>query len=271
MKINKKISVIGVGKMGGAIVSSLINNAVMDREDIFGTTSCKETSSRVKEKYQIETGTDNLMAVKKSEIIILTVEPQLIEKVLEQLKPALNKNKIIVSVIAAISTSFIEDQLKEPVPVIRAMTNTASLINEGMTVLCSGSFVEKEQLELISKIFQAIGRVEIIYKENLMDVVTALAGGGPAYSYTMIESLTDGGVRMGLPRKLARILAAQSVLGGAKMILHTGMHPAVLKDEITTPAGVTVDGLMELEDGKFRASLIRAIEKATKKSRKISR
>ncbi|MGE4413297.1 MAG: pyrroline-5-carboxylate reductase, partial [Candidatus Caldatribacteriota bacterium] len=161
--------------------------------------------------------------------------------------------------------------LNKNISVIRAMPNIASLVNEGMTVLCPGKFVQEEHLEIALEIFGAVGEVEIIQREELMDVVTALSGSGPAYSYMMIESLTDGGVRMGLPRELARKLAAQSVLGGAKMVLQTGLHPALLKDEVTTPAGVTIDGLMELEDGGFRVALIKAIDRATQKSKQISK
>ena len=230
-----------------------------------------DSANRIKEKYHINTSIDNLQVVSQSDIIVLAVKPQMIPQVLDQIVPALNKNKLVISIAAAISTSFIEEQLNKNIPVIRAMPNIASLVNEGMTVLCLGQFVESEHLELTIRIFSAVGEVETIHREELMDVVTALSGSGPAYSYMMIESLTDGGVRMGLSRGLARKLAAQSVLGGAKMVLKTGLHPALLKDEVTTPAGVTIDGLMELEDGGFRVALIKAIDRATQKSKQISK
>jgi len=271
MKVKQNLAIIGVGKMGDTLISSLIKNKVVEPEQIFGTTSREETALKIRKKHQIHTGTDNTQAVSKSDIIILAVKPQMIKKVLVQILPELNEEKIIISIAAATSSSFIEEQLNKSIPVIRAMPNTASLVNEGMTVLCPGKFVDEEHLKLALKIFKSIGEVEIIHKEELMDVVTALSGSGPAYSYMMIESLTDGGVRMGLPRELARKLAAQSVLGGAKMILETGLHPALLKDEVTTPAGVTIDGLMELEDGGFRVALIKAIDRATQKSRQISK
>lgn len=271
MKLKQNLAIIGVGKMGDTLISSLIKNKVVEPEQIFGTTSREETALKIRKKHQIHTGTDNIQAVSKSDIIILAVKPQMIKKVLPQILPELNEEKIIISIAAATSSGFIEEQLNKSIPVIRAMPNTASLVNEGMTVLCPGKFVDEEHLKLALKIFKSIGEVEIIHKEELMDVVTALSGSGPAYSYMMIESLTDGGVRMGLPRELARKLAAQSVLGGAKMILKTGLHPALLKDEVTTPAGVTIDGLMELEDGGFRVALIKAIDRATQKSRQISK
>ena len=271
MKIRHNLAGIGVGKMGDTLISSLIKNQVVEPEQVFGTTSRKETALKVKQKYPIHIGIDNQKAVSASHIIILAVKPQMIKKILPSILPELNEEKIIISIAAAISVGFIEKQLNKSVPVIRAMPNTASLVNEGMTVLCPGQFVRQEHLSLALKIFKSIGEVEIIHREELMDVVTALSGSGPAYSYMMVESLTEGGVRMGLPRELARKLAAQSILGGAKMVLETGLHPALLKDEVTTPAGVTIDGLMELEDGGFRVALIKAIDRATKKSRQISK
>jgi len=271
MKIEKNLTVIGVGKMGDTLIKSLIRNQVIEPEHIFGTTSCEETALKIKERHQINVGVDNREAVSKGDIIILAVKPQMIVKVLPQIAPELNEDKIVISIAAAIRTGFIEKELNQPIPIIRAMPNIASLVNAGMTVLCPGQFVNDDHLGVALKIFQSIGEVEIIRREELMDVVTALSGSGPAYSYMMVESLTDGGVRMGLPRELARKLAAQSILGGAKMVLETGLHPALLKDEVTTPAGVTIDGLMELEDGGFRVALIKAIDRATQKSRLISK
>ncbi|MDD2352564.1 MAG: pyrroline-5-carboxylate reductase [Candidatus Caldatribacteriota bacterium] len=271
MKFKKTIGIIGVGKMGGTLISSLLKNHVVEPVQIYGTTSREDTVEKIRDKHQIFASTDNLQIVSKSDIIILAVKPQMIKKIILQILPGLNKEKIVISIAAAISTNFIEEKINKSVPVIRAMPNTASLVNEGMTVLCPGKYVSKEHLEPALKIFKSIGQVEVIYREELMDAVTALSGSGPAYSYLMIESLTDGGVRMGLPRELARKLAAQSVLGGAKMILETGLHPALLKDEVTTPAGVTIDGLMELEDGGFRVALIKAIDRATHKSKQISK
>jgi pyrroline-5-carboxylate reductase len=271
MKLNQNLTIIGVGKMGETLINSLLKNKVIETGQIFGTTSREDSAVKIREKYAINVGTNNPEAVIKGDIIVLAVKPQMISKILAQILPQLDESKLIISIAAAISTGYIEDRIGKHVPVIRAMPNTASLVNEGMTVLCPGKYIEDKHLELGLKIFRSIGEVETINREELMDVVTALSGSGPAYSYMMVESLTDGGVRMGLPRELARKLAAQSVLGGAKMILETGLHPALLKDEVTTPAGVTIDGLMELEDGGFRVALIKAIDRATQKSKQISK
>ena len=271
MELKQNIAIIGVGKMGNTLIGSLIKNKIVKAEQLFGTNSRSDTAELVKNNYHINTGTDNLLAVSKSDVIILAVKPQIVPQILKQIEPLLNKEKLIISIAAAVTIPFMEEQINKNIPIIRAMPNVASLVNEGMTVLCPGQFVEQEHLGLALQIFNSVGEVAVIHREELMDVVTALSGSGPAYSFMMIESLADGGIRMGLPRELARKLAAQSVLGGAKMVLKTGLHPALLKDDVTTPAGVTIDGLMELEDGGFRVALIKAIDRATQKSKHISK
>ncbi len=271
MKIKKNIAIIGLGKMGNILVSSLIKNQAVAPEQVFGTDQRDEIALKTQEKYKIHVGADNQKAVAKSDIIILAVKPQIIKKVLTQILPELTEDKVIISIAAGISSAFIEKTLNKSIPVIRAMPNTASLVNAGMTVLFPGKFAKEEHLGASLEIFKSIGEVETIDREDLMDAVTALSGCGPAYSYMVIESLTDGGVRMGLPREFAQKLAAQAILGGAKMVLETGIHPALLKSDVTTPGGVTIDGLVELEDGGFRIALIKAIERATQKSREISK
>ena len=271
LKMEQKIAIIGLGKMGNTLVGSLIKNQVVTPEQVVGTDSREEIVSEAQEKYKIHVGIDNQKAVSKSDIIILAVKPQTIQKVLNQILPVLTEDKVIISIAAGITSGFIEKTLNKSIPVIRAMPNTASLVNAGMTVLCPGKFVKEEHLEGTLEIFKSIGQVEIVDQENLMDAVTAISGCGPAYSYLIVESLTDGGVKMGLTRKLAQKLAAQAILGGAKMVLETGRHPASLKDDVTTPGGVTIDGLVELEERGFRIALIKAIERATQKSSRISK
>ncbi|MFW6148906.1 MAG: pyrroline-5-carboxylate reductase [Atribacterota bacterium] len=269
--MEQKIAIIGLGKMGNILVSSLIKNQAVVPEQVFGTDQREEIALKVQEKFRIHIGVDNQKAVSESNIIILAVKPQIIKKVLTQILPELTEDKVIISIAAGTSSGFIEKILNKSIPVIRAMPNTASLVNAGMTVLFPGKFAKEEHLGASLEIFKSIGEVETIDREELMDAVTALSGCGPAYSYVMVESLTDGGVRMGLSREFAQKLAAQAILGGAKMVLETGLHPALLKGDVTTPGGVTIDGLVELEDGGFRIALIKAIDSATQKSREISR
>jgi pyrroline-5-carboxylate reductase len=271
MLTNKKIAIIGVGKMGGTLVNSIIKNKLVKKENLYGSTTQEEHAKEINKKYGIKTYINNKEMISGKEIIILAVKPQMMKKVLSEIKEVATEEQLIISIAAATSTQFIEECLGKNIPVIRAMPNTPALINEGMTVLCPGKHVNKNHIQMAIDIFGAVGVVEVVQREGLMDVVTALSGSGPAYTYIIIESLTEGGVRMGLPRELAQKLSAQTLLGAAKMVLKTGMPPALLKDAVTTPAGVTVDGLMELEEGGIRVTLIKAISRATEKSKEISR
>jgi len=268
---NKKIAIIGVGKMGGTLINSVIKNHLVKKENLFGSTAQEKHVKEIELKYGIKTFLNNEEMVSEKDIILLAIKPQLMKKVINQIKGVVSEKQLIISIAAATSTQFIENCLGKNIPVIRAMPNTPALINEGMTVLCPGRYVKKQHIQMAIDIFGAIGLAEIVHREELMDVATALSGSGPAYAYIMIESLTEGGVRMGLPRELAQKMAAQTLMGASKMVLNTGMHPALLKDAVTTPAGVTVDGLMELEDGGIRVTLIKAVSRATEKSKELSR
>ena len=271
MLTSKKVAIIGVGKMGETLVNSMLKNKLIKKENLYGSTAQEEHAKEINKKYSIKTYLNNKEMVLGKDIIILAIKPQMMRKVVSEIKEVVTEKQLIISIAAATSTQFIEECLGKNIPVIRAMPNTPALINEGMTVLCPGRHVDKSHIQMALDIFGAVGLVEVIYREELMDVVTALSGSGPAYTYIIIESLTEGGVRMGLPRELAKKLSAQTLLGAAKMVLKTEMHPALLKDAVTTPAGVTVDGLMELEDGGIRVTLIKAVSRATEKSKEISR
>ncbi len=271
MLTNKKIAIIGVGKMGETLLNSMIKNNLVKKENLYGSTAQEEHAQEINKKYGIRTYLNNQEMILEKDIIIIAIKPQMMKKVISEIKEVVTEKQLIISIAAATSTQFIEDCLGRNILVIRAMPNTPALINEGMTVLCPGRYVDKRHIKMAMDIFGAVGLVEVIYREELMEVVTALSGSGPAYTYIIIESLTEGGLRMGLPRELAQKLTAQSLLGAAKMVLETGMHPALLKDAVTTPAGVTVDGLMELEDGGIRVTLIKAVSRATEKSKELSR
>jgi len=267
---DKKVAIIGVGKIGETLLNGLIKNNLVQRENLAGSTAQEEHARQLNKKYGIRTFLDNKKMILGKDIIILAVKPQMVRKVISDIKEVITEGQLVISIAAAVSTNFIEKVMEKDIPVIRAMPNTPALINEGITVLCPGKFVDKTQIKIAIEIFGAVGLVEVVQQEELMDVVTALSGSGPAYTYIIIESLTEGGLRMGLPRELAKKLSAQTLLGAAKMVLETGMHPALLKDEVTTPAGVTVDGVMELEDGGIRVTLIKAVSRATEKSKELS-
>jgi pyrroline-5-carboxylate reductase len=266
----RKIAIIGLGKIGGALASSLVRNKIVRPDYIVGTTGHRDSALEAAKRYGIRTLTDNIQAVSDAHIILLAVKPQTMKKVLTEIKDTVREDQLVITLAAARTTRFIEEIVQKAIPVVRAMPNTPCLVNAGMTVLCPGRYATKEHVDIAREIFASVGLVAVIDNEDLMDAVTALSGSGPAYAYIMIEALAEGGVKVGLPRSLSTILAAQSLLGAAKMVLETGEHPAKLKDEVTTPAGVTIDGIMALEDGGIRVTLIKTVDRATEKSKELS-
>lgn len=263
------IGIIGVGTIGGTLVDALIKNEIVGAEQIIGSTSHEESSREVKEKYGIVSTTDNRRVVEEADIVVLAVEPQMLGKVLDEIGNYLNPEQLIISVAAGTTTEFIEAKIDQEIPVVRTMPNTAITVNAGATAIVPGTFASESDLDLTKEIFEPVGLVERVDEENLMDAVTGYSGSGPAYGYLVIESLIEAGVRVGLPRERATKLAAQSLLGAAKMVLETNEHPAKLKDMVTTPAGVTVDAVMKLEEGGVRVAFFKAIEEATEKSRQL--
>ncbi|HMY02801.1 MAG TPA: pyrroline-5-carboxylate reductase [Candidatus Obscuribacter sp.] len=264
----KKLAVIGVGKLGEALISGLLKNGALKAEDVCGTVGRENSISRVREKLPIAVSLDNKEAVKGKDLILLAVKPQNMAKVLLEIKDVIEDHQLLISVAASVSTAFVEEKLGRPAPVVRAMPNTPSVINAGMTGLCGGSQAKPEHLKACEAIFRCVGET-VFVDESLMDAVTALSASGPAYLYVVIESLAEAGVKLGIPRETSTLLAAQTMYGAAKMVLESKAHPALLKDTVTTPAGCTIDGLMELEEGKLRVTLIKAVVKAAERAREL--
>jgi pyrroline-5-carboxylate reductase len=202
-------------------------------------------------------------------LILLGVKPFQALALIEEVRPALTKEKTLISFAAAVKTRAIEDAAGLEIAVIRAMPNTPSALGAGAAALCRGRFVSAEKMELAERIFQTVGR-EVVVDEKHMDAVTGLSGSGPAYIYIIIEALAEAGVKVGLPRDIATELAAQTTFGAAKMVLETGYHPAMLKDAVTTPAGSTIDGIMALEEGGLRVTLIKAVMRATERAKQLA-
>ncbi|MFA6988780.1 MAG: pyrroline-5-carboxylate reductase [Candidatus Gastranaerophilaceae bacterium] len=260
----KKIGFIGAGKMGGAIIKGLISSGFIAKESIFVSEPNKEIAKYTEETLEIKVFHNNKQLADSSDIIVLAVKPFMIKTVLEEIKEYLTDKKLIISIAAGITTSFIQE-IAGNIPVIRVMPNTPALVSEGMSAICRGKFASDEQIEDAEKIFSKVGKC-IEVTENLIDVVTGISGSGPAFAYTIMEALADGGVKLGLPKSTALILAAQTMLGSAKMVLETGKHPSILKDEVTTPGGCTAEGLAVLEDNNIRSVLIKTVEKTAKKA-----
>jgi pyrroline-5-carboxylate reductase len=263
-----KIGILGLGKMGEALVHGIRASVDGKKWKIEATTHSSESAKRAAKALKIVVHTNNAKLAKSCDVIILCVKPHQAEAVLGEISETLTKKKLVVSVAASVTTSQMEEWLSHACAVIRSMPNTPALIREGMTVLCAGKDASAAQLKTAEKIFATVGRTSIV-EEHLMDGVTGLSGCGPAYVYLIAEALSEAGVKVGLPRATATLLAAQTLMGAAKMLLVRGVHPAALKDEVTTPAGCTIDGLMALEEGKLRVTLIKAVLAAADKSEKL--
>jgi pyrroline-5-carboxylate reductase len=188
--------------------------------------------------------------------------------VCEEIRPAVDASKLVVSVAASVPTRSIEKFLASEIPVVRAMPNTPCSVEEGMTGICGGRFAQPHHLDTGQRLFDTVGRT-VRVDEKYMDAVTGLSASGPAFIYIILESLAEAGVKLGLSREIATLLAAQTALGSARQVLETGHHPALLKDAVTTPAGCTIDGILELEEGKLRVTLIKAVVKAAERAKEL--
>ncbi len=264
-----KVAVLGAGKMGGILLQAFLKNNLLHPEQITATVAHPERAHALSTQFSVEVTTDNLHAVQGADVILLGVKPLQVPALVEQIRPALTVEKLLLSFAASVKTSAIEEAAGLELGVIRAMPNTPAMLAAGITALCRGRFVRDAQLTIAQRIFGTVGRT-VIVDEKHMDAVTGLSGSGPAFLYIIIEALAEAGVNVGLPRDIATLLAAQTTYGSARMVLETGYHPALLKDAVTTPAGCTVDGILELEEGGLRVTLIKAVKRATQRARELA-
>jgi len=264
-----KVAILGTGKMGGILLHGFLKNNLIASDNLFSTVRHAERAVAMSAQYGVQVSTENLEAAREADVILLGVKPTQVPDLIAQIRPALTKKKLLLSFAASVKTSAIEEAAQLQIPVVRAMPNTPALLAAGITALCRGQFVSDEQLAMAEKLFSTLGRT-VIVEEKHMDAVTGLSGSGPAFFYIIIEALAEAGVNVGLPRDVATLLAAQTAFGSAKMVLETGYHPALLKDAVTTPAGCTVDGILELEAGGLRVTLIKAVKRATQRAKELA-
>jgi pyrroline-5-carboxylate reductase len=263
-----RIAVIGAGKMGGILLQAFLKRGLFTREQACATVQHPEKAAALSKSLGIPVYTDNVKAVRQADIVLLCVKPQVVRTALAQMRRALSPAKLIVSIAASVPTSYIEESVPARVPVVRAMPNTPCLVGKGMTAVSGGLHANADHLETARKLFEVVGRSVIVDGKH-MDAITGLSASGPAYIYIILESLAEAGVKVGLPRDMATLLSAQTALGAASMVLETGDHPALLKEAVTTPAGCTIDGILELEDGKLRVTLIKAVVKAAQRAKEL--
>ena len=266
---NVRVAVLGAGKMGGILLQAFLKQNLFAVDQICATVAHAERAVALSAQWGVAVSTDNLEAARRSDLILVGVKPFQVPELIEQIKPALTQSKTIVSFAASVKTRAIEEVAGMEIGVLRAMPNTPSALGAGATGLCEGRFVRPEQHELAQRIFETVGRT-VFVDEKHMDAVTGLSASGPAYIYIIIEALAEAGVKVGLPRDTATQLAAQTVFGAGKMVLETGYHPALLKDAVTTPAGCTIDGILELEEGGLRVTLIKAVMRATERAKQLA-
>jgi len=261
---DKTVSVLGAGKLGDTMIRALLDAGAVDRRRLIATARHRETVDARAAAHGIRATLDNREAAAAADVVILSVKPQAMPGLLGQLAGSITAKHTVVSTATGVTTESIERALGD-VAVVRAMPNTPCLVRSGMTALAAGSRASADHVNLARAVFDAMGRT-LVVDEKHMDAVTGLSGSGPAYMYVVLEALAEGGLKMGLPRETATELVAQTMLGAARMVLETREHPAKLKDAVTTPAGCTVDGLLELEDGALRVTLIKAVVKATQRA-----
>jgi len=264
----QKIGFVGAGNMGEAMIKGLLTANLVPPEAVYATDVRLERLKEIDRQYGIRIAADNPELVRHVDVVIMAVKPQIIERVLREVAHALTRRKLMISIAAGVSTAKLRTIVGKDARLIRVMPNTPALVLAGVTAIAKAEGLEPGDLDTAREIFSAVGRV-VVLEEGLLDAVTGLSGSGPAYVALVIESLADGGVKMGLDRITAMTLATQTVLGAAKLLLETGLHPGALKDMVSSPGGTSIAGIAALEEGGIRTTFITAVERATQRSREL--
>ena len=266
---NKKIGFIGTGKMGEALIKGILQAKLIPPSRIYASDADISKLKSLEKDYNINTCKDNCDSVINSDIIIIAVKPQTVPEVLSEIRDSI-KNQLIISIAAGVPIETFENALPDGTKMVRVMPNIAATVKEAASAISPGSMASKEDAAIVCEIFNAIGK-SVILPERLMDAVTGLSGSGPAYIFMIIEALADGGVHEGLDRNTARLLAAQTVLGAARMVLADKMHTAELKDMVTSPGGTTIRGIRVMEERGVRFALMDAVIAACERSRELGK
>ena len=263
-----KIGFLGAGKMATALARGFVHAKIVSGKQIVASARSETTRKIFAKATGGKVFAANLEVLKSANVVILGMKPDQVGGALAEISGAFTKNQLVISIAAGVTLAKLEAALPAGARVVRVMPNTPALVGAGASAFALGKNATVADGELAKKLLSAVG-LALLVKENLLDAVTGLSGSGPAYVYQFLEALSDGGVAAGLPRDVATRLAAQTVLGGAKMVLETGIHPGALKDQVTSPGGTTIEGLHELEKGKLRATVMSAVRSATEKSKKL--
>jgi pyrroline-5-carboxylate reductase len=268
MPLGKSLVFLGTGNMAEALLKGLLRDGTAAAEEIVCAEPRPERREEIANQYGVEVTGDNRAAAAAADLILLSVKPQVIDAVLAEIAPVVDGRKLVVSIAAGVPLAVLARRLPAGARIIRTMPNTPALVGAGATAIARGPNATDADLAATRALFEAVGSV-VEVAEPLLDAVTGLSGSGPAYVFLAIEALADGGVRAGLPRATALSLAAQTVMGAARLVLETGQHPAVLKDQVTSPGGTTIAGVQALEARSFRAALMEAVEASARRSREL--
>jgi len=265
---NRQVGLVGTGNMGEALIKGLLHGHVCKPEQILCSDARPERLKVIRETYGVKGTSHNVEVVKHADIIILAVKPQIMKQVVTEVAKHLSFSKLIISIAAGVPLDAIESCAKKDLKLIRVMPNICVSVREGVSAIAGGKHINKEDLMIAKTIFDSVGK-SLFIEENLLDAVTGLSGSGPAYIFLIVDALADAGVKVGLSRDDALIMASQTVLGAAKMLIETGEHPGKLKDLVTSPGGTAIAGLHTLEEGGLRTTLINAVEVATQRSKAL--
>jgi pyrroline-5-carboxylate reductase len=267
----KTIGFIGAGNMGGVLIRGLIQSGNANKQDIIVSDTDKNRLRVISETCGVKAAQSSIELLKNAEIVVIGVKPYHVDALLDEISTASRAGQIFISIVAGAPVEKFSSKLNPASGVIRVMPNTPASVLAGAAAIYAGSNVSPEDMARVTAIFECTGKAVIIQNEALMDAVTGLSGSGPAYIFLAIEALADAGVQLGIARKEASLLAAQTVYGAAKMLLETGKSPGELKDMVTTPGGTTAAGLRMLEKGNFRATIMDAVEAATQRARELGK
>lgn len=267
MAIDRKLGFIGVGNMGEALVKGLVSSGAARPEEVFVSARRPERVAELVKLYGVRGGT-NAEVARQSDVVVLAVKPQILDQVLRGVSADLSREKLVVSVAAGVPIAAIERRLHPPMRIVRTMPNTPATVGAGATAIALGEHATDADLAIAKAIFDSVG-ITVVLEEGQLDAVTGLSGSGPAYLFLIIEALADAGVKVGLSRRASMQLAAQTVLGSAKLLIESGQHPGLLKDGVTSPGGTAIAGLHTLEAGGLRNVLMNAVEAATRRSREL--
>lgn len=263
-----KIGFIGCGNMAQAMISGIINSEIVEAQEVIASDTYPKSLDGASSKYGIKVTENNIEVASQSEMIILAVKPQYYEAVIKEIASSVKKDTIIITIAPGQSLEKIQALFDREIKIVRTMPNTPAMVGEGMTALCANEFLSQEEKQKVQEVFAGFGKAEYV-EESMMDAVIAVSGSAPAYVFMFIEALADGAVLLGMGRKEAYTFAAQTVMGSAKMVLDTNIHPGELKDMVCSPGGTTIEAVRTLEEEGFRSAIIKAMVATAEKSKKM--